>query len=126
MSITVNNLTKIYGEQKAINDISFKVGKGEIVGFLGPNGAGKSTTMKILTGYLEADGGSAEVCDTKVSTGSINTKKKIGYLPEANPLYFDMYVREYLEFVAGVHELSKEAKPRIEEMIALTGLNKEA
>jgi ABC-2 type transport system ATP-binding protein len=127
MSITVSNLTKIYGEQRAINDISFKVGKGEIVGFLGPNGAGKSTTMKILTGYLEADGGSAEVCDTKVSTSSIATKKKIGYLPEANPLYFDMYVREYLEFVAGVHEIeSKNLKVKIQEVITTVGLTPEA
>ncbi|HMG83552.1 MAG TPA: gliding motility-associated ABC transporter ATP-binding subunit GldA [Ferruginibacter sp.] len=127
MSITVSNLTKIYGEQRAINDISFKVGKGEIVGFLGPNGAGKSTTMKILTGYLEADGGSAEICDTKVSTNSIATKKKIGYLPEANPLYFDMYVREYLEFVAGVHEIeSKNLKVKIQEVITTVGLTPEA
>jgi ABC-2 type transport system ATP-binding protein len=127
MSITVSNLTKIYGEQRAINDISFKVGKGEIVGFLGPNGAGKSTTMKILTGYLEADGGSTEVCDTKVSTSSIATKKKIGYLPEANPLYFDMYVREYLEFVAGVHEIeSKNLKVKIQEVITTVGLTPEA
>ena len=127
MSITVSNLTKIYGEQKAINGISFKVGKGEIVGFLGPNGAGKSTTMKILTGYLEADGGVAEVCDTTVSTSSIATKKKIGYLPEANPLYFDMYVREYLEFVAGVHEIeSKNLKEKIQEVITTVGLTPEA
>ncbi|HTC00490.1 MAG TPA: gliding motility-associated ABC transporter ATP-binding subunit GldA [Ferruginibacter sp.] len=127
MSITVSNLTKIYGEQKAINSISFKVGKGEIVGFLGPNGAGKSTTMKILTGYLEADGGLAEVCDTIVSTSSITTKKKIGYLPEANPLYFDMYVREYLEFVAGVHEIeSKNLKEKIQEVITTVGLIPEA
>jgi ABC-2 type transport system ATP-binding protein len=127
MSITVSNLTKIYGEQKAINGISFKVGKGEIVGFLGPNGAGKSTTMKILTGYLEADGGVAEVCDTMVSTSSIATKKKIGYLPEANPLYFDMYVREYLEFVAGVHEIeSKNLKVKIQEVITTVGLTPEA
>jgi ABC-2 type transport system ATP-binding protein len=125
MSITVNNLTKIYGEQRAINDISFTVGKGEIVGFLGPNGAGKSTTMKILTGYLEADGGTAEVCDTKVSTSSIATKKKIGYLPEANPLYFDMYVREYLEFVAGVHHI-QDPKAQIEKVIVTVGLTPEA
>jgi ABC-2 type transport system ATP-binding protein len=125
MSITVSNLTKIYGEQRAINDISFKVGKGEIVGFLGPNGAGKSTTMKILTGYLEADGGIAEVCDTKVSTSSITTKKKIGYLPEANPLYFDMYVREYLEFVAGVHQI-QDLKTQIEKVIVTVGLTPEA
>jgi ABC-2 type transport system ATP-binding protein len=104
---------------------SFKVGKGEIVGFLGPNGAGKSTTMKILTGYLEADGGSAEVCDTKVSTNSIVTKKKIGYLPEANPLYFDMYVREYLEFVAGVHHIP-DPKTQIEKVIVTVGLTPEA
>jgi ABC-2 type transport system ATP-binding protein len=125
MSITVSNLTKIYGEQRAINDISFKVGKGEIVGFLGPNGAGKSTTMKILTGYLEADGGIAEVCDTKVSTNSIATKKKIGYLPEANPLYFDMYVREYLEFIAGVHQI-QDPKTQIEKVIVTVGLTPEA
>jgi len=125
MSITVNNLTKIYGEQRAINDISFTVGKGEIVGFLGPNGAGKSTTMKILTGYLEADGGTAEVCDTKVSTSSITTKRKIGYLPEANPLYFDMYVREYLEFVAGVHHI-QDPKAQIEKVIVTVGLTPEA
>jgi len=125
MSITVSNLTKIYGEQRAINDISFTVGKGEIVGFLGPNGAGKSTTMKILTGYLEADGGSAEVCDTKVSTSSIATKKKIGYLPEANPLYFDMYIREYLEFVAGVHHI-QDPKAQIEKVIVTVGLTPEA
>jgi ABC-2 type transport system ATP-binding protein len=125
MSITVSNLTKIYGEQRAINDISFKVGKGEIVGFLGPNGAGKSTTMKILTGYLEADGGIAEVCDTQVSTSSIVTKKKIGYLPEANPLYFDMYVREYLEFVAGVHQI-QDPKTQIENVIVTVGLTPES
>jgi len=125
MSITVSNLTKIYGEQRAINDISFTVGKGEIVGFLGPNGAGKSTTMKILTGYLEADGGIAEVCGAVVSTSSINTKKKIGYLPEANPLYFDMYVREYLEFVAGVHHIV-DTKIQIEKVIETVGLTPEA
>ncbi|HTB52506.1 MAG TPA: gliding motility-associated ABC transporter ATP-binding subunit GldA [Ferruginibacter sp.] len=125
MSITVSSLTKIYGEQRAINDISFTVGKGEIVGFLGPNGAGKSTTMKILTGYLEADGGIAEVCGAVVSTSSINTKKKIGYLPEANPLYFDMYVREYLEFVAGVHHIV-DTKIQIEKVIETVGLTPEA
>ena len=103
MSINISNLSKNYGAQKAVNNISFSVGKGEIVGFLGPNGAGKSTTMKIITGYLAADGGVVEVCGDSVNTNSINTKKKIGYLPEANPLYFDMYVREYLEFIAGVH-----------------------
>lgn len=125
MSIKVTSLSKNYGAQKAVNNISFSVGKGEIVGFLGPNGAGKSTTMKIITGYLECDGGEVEVCNEKVSTGSLSTKKKIGYLPEANPLYFDMYVREYLEFIAGVHKMNH-PKNRIEETIATVGLTLEA
>src|SRR4051812_25532768 len=103
MSIEVRELRKVYGEQVAVNGISFQVSKGEIVGFLGPNGAGKSTTMKIITGYLEADGGEARVSGINVREHPIEVKKKIGYLPEANPLYYDMYVREYLEFIAGVH-----------------------
>ena len=110
MSITVSALTKIYGEQKAVNGISFTVSKGEVVGFLGPNGAGKSTTMKIITGYLEADAGEVRVCGEKVSTAGLFTKSKTGYLPEANPLYPDMYVREYLEFIAGVHGLKDKRK----------------
>ena len=125
MSIVVNNLTKIYGTQKAVNNISFTINKGEIVGFLGPNGAGKSTTMKIITGYLSADNGNAQVCGENVSPDSLSTKKKIGYLPEANPLYFDMYIREYLEFVAGVHEV-KNAKAVIAEVITTVGLTVEA
>ena len=125
MSITVNHLTKIYGTQKAVDDISFNVGKAEIVGFLGPNGAGKSTTMKMITGYLEANSGDAEVCGIKVGTNGNETKKKIGYLPESNPLYYDMYVREYLEFVANVYEL-KEVKSRIESIIETVGLRTEA
>jgi len=125
MSITVNNLTKIYGAQKAVDTISFKVGKGEIVGFLGPNGAGKSTTMKIITGYLQADEGTAEVCGIMVNENSNETKKKIGYLPEANPLYYDMYVREYLDFVTNVHEV-KNKKEKIEEVIKTVGLSIEA
>jgi ABC-2 type transport system ATP-binding protein len=125
MSIIVQNLSKTYGAQKAVNNISFKINKGEIVGFLGPNGAGKSTTMKMITGYLEADGGSAEVSGEKVSTGSLSTKKKIGYLPEANPLYFDMYVREYLEFISNIHEI-KNQQQAIERAIATTGLTLEA
>ena len=125
MSITVSNLTKLYGTQKAVNNISFTINKGEIVGFLGPNGAGKSTTMKIITGYLEANSGKAEVCGETVDTNSLNTKKKIGYLPEANPLYFDMYVREYLEFVAGVHAIQN-VKPKIETVIDTVGLKLEA
>ncbi|MFT3932093.1 MAG: gliding motility-associated ABC transporter ATP-binding subunit GldA [Chitinophagaceae bacterium] len=125
MSIEVKNLTKIYGQQKAVDDISFAAGKGEIVGFLGPNGAGKSTTMKILTGYLLADAGTATVCGIDVKASPLESKKKIGYLPEANPLYYDMYVREYLDFVAGVHEI-KNKKERIEEVIATVGLTPES
>src|SRR5918993_961903 len=105
MSIVVTNLTKFYGIQKAVNDVSFSINKGEIVGFLGPNCAGKSTTMKMITGYLESDHGTVEVAGLPVSTSSLATKKKIGYLPEANPLYYEMYVREYLEFIANVHEV---------------------
>ena len=125
MSIEVSNLTKIYGQQKAIDDISFKIDKAEIVGFLGPNGAGKSTTMKILTGYLEADGGNAFVTGLNVQQDKLETKKKIGYLPEGNPLYYEMYVREYLEFIANVHQI-KNIKNRIEEVITLTGLTVES
>jgi ABC-2 type transport system ATP-binding protein len=108
-----------------VNDISFKVNKGEIVGFLGPNGAGKSTTMKIITGYLQADGGTAKVCGLDVQQDPIAVKKKIGYLPEANPLYHDMYIREYLDFIAGVHQLENK-KQAIEKVIVLTGLTIES
>lgn len=125
MSITVNNLTKNYGSQKAVDNISFAVNKGEIVGFLGPNGAGKSTTMKMITGYLEADGGDTAVCGIKVTAGSAETKRKIGYLPEANPLYFDMYVREYLEFIGHVHEVEN-APLKVETVIETVGLKPEA
>jgi ABC-2 type transport system ATP-binding protein len=125
MSIEVKDLVKIYGEQKALDSISFTVGKGEIVGFLGPNGAGKSTTMKILTGYLGQDGGQAIVCGLSVAEHPLATKKKIGYLPEANPLYPDMYVREYLDFIADVHHLA-DKKARIEAVIALVGLTPES
>lgn len=125
MSISVNNLTKIYGAQKAVDGISFNVDKGEIVGFLGPNGAGKSTTMKILTGYLQADEGTAEVCGLNVHDNSNGTKKKIGYLPEANPLYYDMYVREYLDFISNVHAIANK-KQKIEEVIGQVGLTAES
>ena len=122
MSIEVRRLTKIYGSQKAIDNISFTVNKGEIVGFLGPNGAGKSTTMKIITGFLEPESGEALVSGLHVNAGSIETKKKIGYLPETNPLYQDMYIREYLEFIFNVHQLKKDKKKKIDEVIMLTGL----
>ena len=111
MSIVVEGLLKNYGAQKAVNDISFSINKGEIVGFLGPNGAGKSTTMKMITGYIASDAGRAQVCGIDVSVDPINVKKKIGYLPEANPLYLDMYVREYLDFIAGVHKIVDKKKP---------------
>jgi len=125
MSIEVKNLLKVYGEQKAVNDISFKVGKGEIVGFLGPNGAGKSTTMKIITGYLEKTSGEAFVCGMNVADQPLETKKKIGYLPELNALYYDMYVREYLGFIAELHKI-KDPKSKIESVIELTGLTIES
>ncbi len=125
MSIEVRNLTKIYGEQKAIDSISFKVNKGEVVGFLGPNGAGKSTTMKVLTGYLHPDGGEAEVCGVDVQRHPLETKRKIGYLPEANPLYYDMFVKEYLDFIADLHRLDKK-KNRITEVIDTVGLTTES
>jgi ABC-2 type transport system ATP-binding protein len=125
MSIEVTQLTKQYGQQKAVDTISFKVGKGEIVGFLGPNGAGKSTTMKIITGYLEADGGTATVCGINVKDQPLESKKKIGYLPEANPLYHDMYVREYLDFIADVHKVA-DKKKKIEEAIQTVGLSLES
>src|SRR3954453_8807317 len=125
MSLEVSHLLKIYGTQKAVNDISFRIGKGEIVGFLGPNGAGKSTTMKMITGYLQPDGGSATGCGTDRVSEPLAVKKKIGYLPEANPLYYDMYVKEYLQFVAGVHGL-KNIKEAVDRVIALTGLTPES
>ena len=125
MSIEVKNLLKVYGEQKAVNNISFKVGKGEIVGFLGPNGAGKSTTMKIITGYLEKTGGEAFVCGLNVAGQPLETKKKIGYLPELNALYYDMYVREYLGFIAELHKI-KNQKSKVESVIELTGLTVES
>lgn len=125
MSISVNALTKQYGPQTAVNHISFTVQKGEIVGFLGPNGAGKSTTMKMITGYIDADDGTATVCDIPCGTASIAAKKKIGYLPEANPLYGDMYVREYLGFTAETQQVHNKAA-RVEEVIALVGLTPES
>ncbi|HKH60465.1 MAG TPA: gliding motility-associated ABC transporter ATP-binding subunit GldA [Flavitalea sp.] len=125
MSIEVSNLSKTYGEQKAVDNISFRVAKGEIVGFLGPNGAGKSTTMKIVTGYLQADAGDATVCGIDVRKSPLDSKKKIGYLPESNPLYYEMYVREYLDFIADIHHVSGKKK-KIEEVIQTVGLSPES
>ena len=126
MSITISNLTKTYGTQKAIDNISFNAADNEIVGFLGPNGAGKSTTMKIVTGYLEADSGTVSVNGIDVHTNSLEVKKQIGYLPEGNPLYYDMYVREYLGFIASLHDIKTNVKKRIEEVIDVTGLRMES
>ena len=123
MSIEVNNISKSYGTQKALNEISFSIQKGEIVGFLGPNGAGKSTLMKILTTYLLADDGSALVNGHDVMTNAKAVQRSIGYLPEHNPLYLDLYVREYLAFNADVYQVPKS---RIEEVIQLTGLSTES
>lgn len=124
MSVQVDNLTKIYGSQKAVDGISFKVEPGQVLGFLGPNGAGKTTTMKILTGYIPATSGSATVAGFSVDTHPEEVRRRIGYLPEHNPLYKDMYVREYLLFVAGLHKLPQPQK-RVAEMIELTGLTRE-
>ncbi|RTZ04514.1 gliding motility-associated ABC transporter ATP-binding subunit GldA [Flavobacterium sp. GSP6] len=123
MSIEVNNISKSYGTQKALDNITFSVKKGEIVGFLGPNGAGKSTLMKILTTYINADEGSAIVNGNDVSTNQKAVQLSIGYLPEHNPLYLDLYVREYLAFNADVYKV---AKSRIDEVIQLTGLTTES
>ena len=125
MSIEVKNLLITYGEQKAVNNISFKIEKGEIVGFLGPNGAGKSTTMKILTGYLQQTSGEAIVCGINVTEDPLATKKKIGYLPELNALYYEMYIKEYLAFIAEVHKV-EDAKQKINNVIELTGLTAES
>ncbi len=123
MSLVVENISKNYGDQKALDNISFSVKKGEIVGFLGPNGAGKSTLMKILTTYLKADSGTAVVNEFDVVSEQKNVQKSVGYLPEHNPLYLDLYVREYLSFNAEVYGV---AKSRIEEVIVLTGLSSES
>jgi len=126
MSIQISNLTKTYGSQKAIDNISFNAGNNEIVGFLGPNGAGKSTTMKIVTGYMRADSGTVMINGIDVNSQPLEIKKKIGYLPESNPLYYEMYVREYLGFIAELHEIRKNVKNRIEEVIEITGLRIES
>lgn len=125
MSIIVSNLTKLYGDQKAVNNISFTANDNQIVGFLGPNGAGKSTTMKIITGYLEASSGKVLVNGIDVNIDPLEAKKNIGYLPEANPLYYEMYVREYLHFIASLHKIEN-VNDRVEEVIKLTGLSLES
>lgn len=124
MSIEVKNVFKYYGEQAALNDVSFSVKSGEIIGFLGPNGAGKSTMMKIITCFIPKSAGSVRVCGIDVDEDSIEVRKKVGYLPEHNPLYLDMYVKEYLDFTAGIYKL-KNKKEKVKEMVSLVGLDKE-
>ena len=121
MSIEVTKISKEYGQQKALNEVSFSVGEGSITGFLGPNGAGKSTMMKILTCFIPQSSGTAKVCGFDVYENSFEVKQQVGYLPEHNPLYLDMYVKEYLAFAAGIHKL-KNIDERVKEMIAITGL----
>ena len=122
MSIKVSNITKLYGEQKALYDITFEIKPGEIVGLLGPNGAGKSTLMKIISCFIPPTSGDVSVYGYDILEQSIEVRKKVGYLPENNPLYLDMYVREYLEFIAGIHKLGDKTKERIDLMIDITGL----
>lgn len=125
MSIRVEGIQKRYGNQQAVGNVSFDLQRGEIVGFLGPNGAGKSTTLKMITGYVQPDAGTIQVEGLSVAEHPLEVRKKIGYLPEANPLYYDMYVREYLQFIAGVHHLPAPEKA-INQVIEMTGLTREA
>jgi len=124
MSISINKVNKFYGKQQALTDVSFLLNKGEIVGFLGPNGAGKSTLMKIITCYLEQDSGKVQVCDLDTLEQNLKVKAKIGYLPEHNPLYTDMYIKEYLTFVGRIYKVEN-LNNRITEIIQQTGLTAE-
>lgn len=124
MSIEVKSVSKLYGQQKALNEVSFSVNTGEVVGFLGPNGAGKSTMMKIITCYIPQTTGKVSVCGFDVEEQSIEVRKNVGYLPESNPLYYDMYVKEYLEFIGGIHKIA-ECKSRVKEMVEMVGLSPE-
>tara|TARA_B100000900_G_scaffold411346_1_gene430859 strand:- start:5301 stop:5996 length:696 start_codon:yes stop_codon:yes gene_type:complete len=122
MSILIKNVSKLYGEQAALKSVSLEVKKGEVVGFVGPNGAGKSTLMKIITCYVQATEGEVKICNKDVQEDSLSVRSKVGYLPEHNPMYLEMYIKEYLEFVSGVYNSSKES---ISQMISLTGLTPE-
>ena len=127
MSIVIKNISKVYGTQKALDNVSLSIGEGEIVGLLGPNGAEKSTMMKILTCFIPPTEGSAEICGYDIFEHQMEIKRSVGYLSEQNPLYYDMYVREFLLLVAGIHKIERKLrKARVEEVIALTGLEKEA
>jgi len=125
MSISISNLTKKYGEQTVLDNITFEIGEGEVVGFLGPNGAGKTTTMRILAGALSYENGQVKICDVEVSENPMLTKSFVGYLPEQNPLYQDMYVKEYLLFIAEIYGLGKEKLNRVNELIDKVGLRSE-
>ena len=125
MSIQVKEVSKFYGKQKALDNLSFEISDAEVVGFLGPNGAGKSTMMKIITGFLPQSSGDVFVNGLNVKEHSLEIRKQIGYLPENNPLYLDLYVKEYLEYVAGIYKLGSKKKQRVNEMIELTGLGLE-
>lgn len=122
MSIKVQNITKLYGAQKALDNVSFEINSGEIVGFLGPNGAGKSTMMKIMTGFIPPNEGNVFINGKSILDESLEVRKRVGYLPEHNPLYLEMYVKEYLQFMASIHIPKKEIKYRVKEIIELTGL----
>ena len=126
MSIAVKGITKYYGSQIAVNDVSFSVSTGEIVGFIGPNGAGKSTTMKIITGTLPPDHGTVKIKELSSLDHQKEIRRMIGYLPEHNPLYLEMYIREYLQYVAGLYRITgKEARKRIDQVIEMTRLSDE-
>jgi len=125
MSVIVQDLVKLYGSQRAVDHVTFEVGSGEIAGFIGPNGAGKSTVMKIICGYISATSGSVSVSGFDVERQSMDVRRRIGYLPEHNPLYTDMFVKEYLTFVAGLYKLGSAAKKRISEIVDATGLGNE-
>ncbi len=124
MAVTISNITKLFGKQKALDSVSFSVNEGELLGFLGPNGAGKSTLMKIITGFLPADEGEVKIDSEKITVSNTQIRKNIGYLPENNPLYTDLFVKEYLEITAGFYQL-KNKKQRVAEMVELTGLGDE-
>jgi ABC-2 type transport system ATP-binding protein len=125
MSVQVQNVSKYYGDQKALDGVSFEAGKGQVMGFLGPNGAGKSTMMKIITCYLPQTEGTVKVCGFDVSEDPIEVKKRVGYLPEHNPLYSEMYIREYLEFIGGLHGIKNDLQERVKRMLNSTGLERE-
>lgn len=125
MSVLVKEITKIYGKQKALDNVSFEIGSGQVVGFLGPNGAGKSTMMKIISCFIPQSSGSVTVCGFDVNEQSLDVRKQVGYLPEHNPLYLDMFVKEYLSFIGGIHKLNGNLNARVKEMVHITGLEAE-